>query len=227
MAETSPLTPQALLQKLEWKVLKRLDGALQGDYRTLFRGHGVDLADLREYQFHDDVRHIDWNVTARLDDPACAPVHRRARPHRLVPARPLAVDRLRLAAQQARSLRSLRRRDGLARAAPRQPRRRGAVWLVTRHRAAGQERAHACAAPDAAHARAAVGGRHRHDAAGRSDRARAAVDQAPLGRLRRLRLHQRIGLGSVDGAAGAKARRGGGAPVRPAGDASCPSSAWC
>ena len=62
-------SPHHLLQKLEWKVLKRLDGALQGDYRTLFRGHGVDLADLREYQLHDDVRHIDWNVTARLSIP--------------------------------------------------------------------------------------------------------------------------------------------------------------
>ena len=58
---------QALLQRLEWTVLKRLDGALQGDYRTLLRGHGVDLADLREYQEHDDVRHIDWNVTARTN----------------------------------------------------------------------------------------------------------------------------------------------------------------
>ena len=67
-ASTRP-APHALLQKLEWTVLKRLDGALQGDYRTLFRGHGVDLADLREYQAHDDVRHIDWNVTARLTIP--------------------------------------------------------------------------------------------------------------------------------------------------------------
>jgi len=63
------LSPHGLLQKLEWTVLRRLDGALQGDYRTLFRGHGVDLADLREYQSHDDVRHIDWNVTARLTVP--------------------------------------------------------------------------------------------------------------------------------------------------------------
>jgi uncharacterized protein (DUF58 family) len=69
MADEKDLSPQALLQKLEWTVLKRLDGAVQGDYRTLFRGHGVDLADLREYQFHDDVRHIDWNVTARLTVP--------------------------------------------------------------------------------------------------------------------------------------------------------------
>jgi uncharacterized protein (DUF58 family) len=42
---------------------------LQGDYRTLLRGHGMDLADLREYQHHDDVRHIDWNVTARHGTP--------------------------------------------------------------------------------------------------------------------------------------------------------------
>jgi uncharacterized protein (DUF58 family) len=60
---------EALLQHLEWTVLKRLDGLLQGDWRSAFRGRGVDLADLREYQLHDDVRHIDWNVTARLQVP--------------------------------------------------------------------------------------------------------------------------------------------------------------
>jgi uncharacterized protein (DUF58 family) len=59
----------ALLRRLEWKVIRRLDGLLQGDYRTLMRGGGMDLADLREYQAHDDVRHIDWNVTARLQQP--------------------------------------------------------------------------------------------------------------------------------------------------------------
>ncbi|MDT7837136.1 DUF58 domain-containing protein [Aquabacterium sp. OR-4] len=58
-----------LLQRLEWTVLKRLDGLLQGDYRSLWRGAGIDLADLREYQGGDDVRHIDWNVTARLQVP--------------------------------------------------------------------------------------------------------------------------------------------------------------
>ncbi len=60
---------EALLKRLEWTVLRRLDGLLQGDYRTLMRGAGLDLADLREYQHHDDVRHIDWNVTARLQQP--------------------------------------------------------------------------------------------------------------------------------------------------------------
>ena len=58
-----------VLRRLEWTVIRRLDGLLQGDYRTLFRGFGLDLADLREYQYHDDIRYIDWNVTARLMTP--------------------------------------------------------------------------------------------------------------------------------------------------------------
>jgi uncharacterized protein (DUF58 family) len=64
-----PRDPEALLRRIEWTVIRRLDGLLYGDYRTLFRGLGLDLADLREYQLHDDVRHIDWNVTARLQTP--------------------------------------------------------------------------------------------------------------------------------------------------------------
>jgi uncharacterized protein (DUF58 family) len=67
--------PDAILRRLEWTVLKRLDGALHGDYRTLFRGAGLDLADLREYQYNDDVRHIDWNVTARLQVPYVREYH--------------------------------------------------------------------------------------------------------------------------------------------------------
>ena len=42
---------------------------LQGDYRSLFYGYGVDFADLREYQPEDDIRYIDWNVTARMNTP--------------------------------------------------------------------------------------------------------------------------------------------------------------
>jgi uncharacterized protein (DUF58 family) len=68
MPESSP-DPERVLRRLEWTVIRRLDGALHGNYRTLFRGCGLDLADLREYQHHDDVRHIDWNVTARLQTP--------------------------------------------------------------------------------------------------------------------------------------------------------------
>jgi uncharacterized protein (DUF58 family) len=66
---------EAMLRRLEWTVLRRLDGAIHGNYRTLFRGFGLDLADLREYQYGDDVRHIDWNVTARTGDPYVRQFH--------------------------------------------------------------------------------------------------------------------------------------------------------
>ncbi len=68
-AATAAGAADRLLRRLEWTVIRRLDGLLQGDYRTLMRGTGLDLADLREYQMHDDVRHIDWNVTARQQVP--------------------------------------------------------------------------------------------------------------------------------------------------------------
>ncbi len=66
---TTASTPERILQRLDWQVIRRLDGLLQGDYRTLFYGFGVDFADLREYQPEDDVRYIDWNVTARMNTP--------------------------------------------------------------------------------------------------------------------------------------------------------------
>ena len=75
MPKSTPRSPEAVLRRLEWTVLRRLDGLLQGDYRTLFRGHGLDLADLREYQYGDDVRRIDWNVTARLQAPYVREYH--------------------------------------------------------------------------------------------------------------------------------------------------------
>ena len=68
-AEAAAAGVERALRRLEWTVIRRLDGLLQGDYRTLMRGAGLDLADLREYQHNDDVRHIDWNVTARLQVP--------------------------------------------------------------------------------------------------------------------------------------------------------------
>ncbi|MBI5840814.1 MAG: DUF58 domain-containing protein [Chloroflexi bacterium] len=68
-AQTSTATPERILQRLDWQVIRRLDGLLQGDYRSLFYGYGVDFADLREYQPEDDIRYIDWNVTARMSAP--------------------------------------------------------------------------------------------------------------------------------------------------------------
>src|SRR3984957_11993281 len=62
-------TPERLLVRLEWRVIRRLDGRLAGGYRTAHRGAGTDLVGLREYTEGDDARHIDWNVTARLNEP--------------------------------------------------------------------------------------------------------------------------------------------------------------
>ena len=61
--------PERLLVRLEWRVIRRLDGRLAGGYRTAHRGTGTDLVGLREYTEGDDARHIDWNVTARLNEP--------------------------------------------------------------------------------------------------------------------------------------------------------------
>jgi len=68
-SEPKQATPERILLRLDWEVIRRLDGLLQGDYRSLFYGYGVDFADLREYQPGDDIRYIDWNVTARMNTP--------------------------------------------------------------------------------------------------------------------------------------------------------------
>ena len=71
----SVTTPERILLRLDWNVIRRLDGLLQGDYRSLFYGFGVDFADLREYQPEDDIRYIDWNVTARMNTPYVRQYH--------------------------------------------------------------------------------------------------------------------------------------------------------
>jgi uncharacterized protein (DUF58 family) len=67
--ETVRADAESILRRVEWFVVRRLDGLLQGDYRSLFTGHGFDLAEVREYQPQDDIRYMDWNVTARMDTP--------------------------------------------------------------------------------------------------------------------------------------------------------------
>ena len=61
--------PDRLLLQLEWRVIRRLDGRVQGGYRTVYRGSGLDFAGLRGYLEEDDARHIDWNATARMNEP--------------------------------------------------------------------------------------------------------------------------------------------------------------
>src|SRR5207302_9826107 len=74
-SKPDPRDPAPVLRRLDWTVIRRLHGLLHGDYRTQFRGFGLDLADIREYQYGDDVRHIDWNVTARLQTPYVREYH--------------------------------------------------------------------------------------------------------------------------------------------------------
>jgi len=59
-------TPERVLRRLEFKVVRRLDGYFFGDYTGVFYGPSLDLAEVREYQPGDEVRRIDWNVTARM-----------------------------------------------------------------------------------------------------------------------------------------------------------------
>lgn len=56
------------LRKLELDVTRRLDGLLHGDHQGLVPGHGSELGETRRYQPGDDIRRIDWNVTARLQE---------------------------------------------------------------------------------------------------------------------------------------------------------------
>ena len=69
MPEPRATATEKLLLRLEWRVLRRLEGQLQGGYRTALRGSGFDFAGLRAYVAGDDARRMDWNVTARLAEP--------------------------------------------------------------------------------------------------------------------------------------------------------------
>ncbi len=62
-------SPDQVLRRLEISVTKRLDGVLQGDYRGLIPGHGSEPGETRRYAAGDDVRRMDWNVTARTQAP--------------------------------------------------------------------------------------------------------------------------------------------------------------
>ena len=64
-----------LLRRLQWTVLRPLATALGGDERSLVRGPGMELTEVREYQPGDDVRYIDWNITAREDRPFVRDAH--------------------------------------------------------------------------------------------------------------------------------------------------------
>ena len=59
----------ARVRKLELKARRLVRESFSGEYLSSFRGQGLDFDDFREYQHGDEVRFIDWNVTARMNEP--------------------------------------------------------------------------------------------------------------------------------------------------------------
>jgi len=57
------------IKKLEIKTKQLVEGLLQGAYHSIFKGQGIEFAEVREYVYGDDIRSIDWNVTARMNHP--------------------------------------------------------------------------------------------------------------------------------------------------------------
>ncbi len=62
-------SPEEIIRRLTLDVTRRLDGMLHGDYMGIVPGRGSEPGEARQYAPGDDVRHIDWNVTARMQDP--------------------------------------------------------------------------------------------------------------------------------------------------------------
>src|ERR1700690_772708 len=69
VAASQARNPLALLRQLEWRVRHAVENILSGQYRSAFRGRGIEFDQVVRYEFGDDVRDIDWNVTARLGEP--------------------------------------------------------------------------------------------------------------------------------------------------------------
>jgi len=57
------------VRTLEIKTKKPVEGLIAGNYRSVFKGNGIEFSEVREYVPGDDIRSIDWNVTARLNAP--------------------------------------------------------------------------------------------------------------------------------------------------------------
>ena len=66
------MIPKEIFDKvrlIEIHTRNMVNNLFAGEYHSVFKGRGMEFAESREYQLGDDVRHIDWNVTARVGDP--------------------------------------------------------------------------------------------------------------------------------------------------------------
>jgi uncharacterized protein (DUF58 family) len=68
MSETLPADVFKKIRQLEIRTRGLVNSVFGGEYHSAFKGKGVEFAEVREYQYGDDVRAIDWNVSARRDD---------------------------------------------------------------------------------------------------------------------------------------------------------------
>ena len=57
------------VRKIEIKTRRLSDHIFSGEYHSSFKGRGMTFSEVRQYQFGDDIRSIDWNVTARMGEP--------------------------------------------------------------------------------------------------------------------------------------------------------------
>jgi uncharacterized protein (DUF58 family) len=71
------------VQQLEWHCKRKVDHLLSGKYKSIFKGRGLEFDEVRPYQYGDDVRSIDWNVTARCGKPHIKQFHEE-RDHRII-----------------------------------------------------------------------------------------------------------------------------------------------
>ena len=67
--DSLPGVPPGLLSRLEWRVRHAVANTISGDYRSVFRGRGMEFDQVVKFEWGDDPRDIDWNVTARLGEP--------------------------------------------------------------------------------------------------------------------------------------------------------------
>jgi uncharacterized protein (DUF58 family) len=62
-------TPAAILRQLDLTVRRRIDSLVSGEHSSPALGHGTEIAQVRPYELGDDVRQMDWAVTARTREP--------------------------------------------------------------------------------------------------------------------------------------------------------------
>jgi len=67
MSETKEILKQ--VKKIEITTKQLVDGLISGNYHSIFKGQGIEFSEIREYKLGDDIRSIDWKVTARFNRP--------------------------------------------------------------------------------------------------------------------------------------------------------------